>query len=63
VICAGNDLTVSVMEGEEDADRIFALAAEHSVSITSLAAVRSTLEEIFLQAVGVVRAGAVETVP
>jgi ABC-2 type transport system ATP-binding protein len=63
VVCDGNDLTVHVVEGEEDADRIFAVAAEHSVPITSLAAVRSTLEEIFLQAVGVVRAGASETVP
>ncbi len=57
---AGQRLTVRTLDGQEDADRIFALAAEHGVALRSLSPVRSSLEQIFLEALGVGRESAEE---
>ena len=51
----GAALLVHLPPGVEDADEIFAVAAGTSTSITSLDSVRSSLEEVFLRAVGVAR--------
>ncbi len=52
---ARGKLEVQARAAQEDADPIFALAAEHGVAITSVSPVRSSLEQIFLEALGVGR--------
>ncbi len=51
-------LSVHLDAGSEDADQLFALAVSCGVAITALEPVRSSLEEVFLRAVGVSGNGA-----
>jgi len=48
----GSKLLVRVPEGQDSADPIFGLAADHGVALHSLSPVRSSLEKIFLEALG-----------
>jgi ABC-2 type transport system ATP-binding protein len=50
---SGARLLVHLGEGSEDADALFAVAASAGATITSLEPVKSSLEEVFLRAVGV----------